>query len=186
MGLKKDLVSAKVMSLKAMGAKEEAIDISPGSAIDVEATLMTAAISKLLLRADFRVTRLNAPMIVEDLKVAEQPVNIKLRTLLGDKAPILDSMKKLASAVPGGSDLVEALEGAIEKAVIPLLQSGAYLPMLNLNKDAKGEEEVIDASGYVYVGEDPESQDAFDVTDEDGQREFTKVKLLKRDILKLL
>ena len=34
--------------------------------------------------------------------------------------------------------------------------------------------------------EDPDSQDAFDVEDEDGQRQFTTVKLFRDDIGELL
>ena len=36
------------------------------------------------------------------------------------------------------------------------------------------------------IGEDPEEQSQFDVTDEDGQKEFTTVKLFRDDIEDLL
>ena len=35
---------------------------------------------------------------------------------------------------------------------------------------------------YVYIGDDPETQDSFDVEDENGQREFTTVKLIREDV----
>ena len=42
------------------------------------------------------------------------------------------------------------------------------------------------SNGYVFVGEDPESQNSFDVSDSDGQRSFTQVKLFRQDIEELL
>ena len=63
-----------------------------------------------------------------------------------------------------------------------LLEGGATLPGLDLAKDAGA----LESTGYVYIGEDPEAQDSFDVEDEDGQREFTTVKLFREDIEELL
>ena len=42
------------------------------------------------------------------------------------------------------------------------------------------------SDGYVYIGEDPDSQESFDVEDAAGQREFTEVKLFREDIEDLL
>jgi len=36
------------------------------------------------------------------------------------------------------------------------------------------------------VGDDPESQSVFDVDDEDGQRQFTTVKLIREDVEDLI
>ena len=44
----------------------------------------------------------------------------------------------------------------------------------------------LQSDGYVFIGEDPESQDAFDVDDRDGQRDYTEVKLFRDDIEDLL
>ena len=74
------------------------------------------------------------------------------------------------------------MEGEIEKAITPLLEGGATLPGLDLGKDNGG----LEATGYVYIGEDPVSQDGFDVEDIDGQKEFTTVKLIREDIEDLL
>ena len=42
------------------------------------------------------------------------------------------------------------------------------------------------SDGYVYIGEDPDSQESFDVSDVSGQRDFTEVKLLREDIEDIL
>ena len=44
----------------------------------------------------------------------------------------------------------------------------------------------LESTGYVYIGEEPESQQGFDVEDEDGQREYTTVKLFREDIEEVL
>ena len=178
MGLKDDLIEAKAQSALAAGANEEDIDTSEGSPIEVEAELTKEAIVSFLTQAEFRITQLNAPVIVEDLKSPDLPVDIVFETLLGDKAPILDTIKK----IPGAAPLVEPLEAALKKAIQPLLEAGANLPGLDLGKDVGG----LESTGYVFIGEDPDSQDAFDVEDEDGQREFTTVKLIRDDIEDIL
>ena len=70
----------------------------------------------------------------------------------------------------------------IQKAVKPLLQKGATLPGLNLGKDSGG----LDSTGYVFIGDDPDSESGFDVDDKEGQSTFTKVKLLRQNIEDLL
>ena len=49
---------------------------------------------------------------------------------------------------------------------------------MDIGKDAGG----LNSTGYVYIGDDPDSQGSFDVDDSDGQIEFTKVKLIKDNI----
>ena len=64
----------------------------------------------------------------------------------------------------------------------PLLEGGAKLAGLNLNKDSGG----LRSTGYVYIGEDPASQGGFNVEDEEGQSQFTTVRLLDDEARKLL
>ena len=82
----------------------------------------------------------------------------------------------------GLSKVIDSLEGEIEKAITPLLEGGADMIGLDINKNAGG----LQSTGYVYIGEDPDSQGSFDVEDEDGQRQFTTVKLLKEDARKII
>jgi hypothetical protein len=62
------------------------------------------------------------------------------------------------------------------------LESGANLPGLDLGKDVGG----LESTGYAFIGGDPDSQDSFDVEDEDGQRQFTTVKLIREDVEDIL
>ena len=175
MGLKQDLIDAKLSMIQASGGNVDDVDTSSGSPIDVECELTKEAIVTFLTDSNFTITQLKAPVIVEKMKTPDQLVNIKLETLLGDKAPILKAIRQLGKIIPGVGklvdELVDELETTIEKAVTPLLKGGAKLTGLNLGKGGGG----LESTGYVFIGEDPDSQDAFDVEDEDGQREFTTV-----------
>ena len=186
MGLKDDLIEAKAQAALASGANPDDIDTSVGSATAVEAELMKEAIISFLTEADFTVTQLKAPVTVESLKTPDQLVNIRLETLLGDKGPILKTIRKLGALIPGASEiidgLVDELETAIEKAVTPLLEGGASVVGLDLDKNAGG----LEAGGYVHIGEDPDSKNSFNVEDEGGQRNFTTVKLIREDVEDLL
>ena len=141
---------------------------------------MTKAISNLLTNAKFTITKFNAPIKLENLKTPDQPVNVGLETLMGEYGPLLTKLNELANIVPGGSDLIGALETEIENAVRPLLEGGSTLPGPDINKDDGG----LEANGFVFIGEDPETQNSFDVSDEDGQREFTTVILNEDDARK--
>ena len=178
MGLKDEIMDAKKAGLEAAGADPEALNTDPGSPIEIETTLLVEAIVNFLTQCEFTITKLNASVILEDIITPDQPVNMETQTLLGDKAPILATIKK----IPGGAALVAPLEAALKTAIKPLLEGGATLPGLQLAKDDGG----LESTGYVYIGEDPDSQGAFDLEDEDGQREFTTVKLFREDIEELL
>mgnify|MGYP003132851959 FL=1 len=178
MGLKQDIIDAKVEGLKASGADEEKIDTSNGSHIEVESELIKEAIVNFLTSCEFRITRLNANVVVENFNIPDQPVDLQPNTLLGDKAPIIDTIKK----IPGIGTIAEPLEQALKTATQPLLKGGSTLPSLQVDKDAGG----LNSTGYVFIGSDPDSQDSFDVEDEDGQRQFTTVKLIREDIEELL
>tara|TARA_R100000005_G_C4868659_1_gene126286 strand:+ start:66 stop:611 length:546 start_codon:yes stop_codon:yes gene_type:complete len=181
MGLKQDLIDAKVKALKESTPLAPEPDTRPGSYIERDAEHTKEAIIKFLTDAEFRITQLNAPVIVEKMKTPEQPVNIELETLLGEYQPVLKMLKQLGNPL-GLGPAIDELEGEIEKAVTPLLEGGAKLAGLDLGKDDGG----LESTGYVFIGEDPDSQDDFDVEDEDGQREFTTVKLIREDIEDLL
>ena len=102
---------------------------------------------------------------------------MKSQTLLGEYGPVLDTLKQFAAMVPGASTLIDALESKIESAVQPVLEGGATAPGPDLDKRVGG----LQSTGYVYIGEDPETQDSFNVDDEDGQRKFTTVVLNEED-----
>ena len=147
----------------------------------LEAHYSARAIINAMRDANFTITQLKAPVIVEELRTPSQPVNVKLDTLLGEYQPVLKLLKKIGSPL-GLSKVIDSLEGEIEKAITPLLEGGADMIGLDINKNAGG----LQSTGYVYIGEDPDSQGSFDVEDEDGQRQFTTVKLLKEDARKII
>ena len=180
MGLKQDLIDAKVKAAQDTGIPEP-LDTSNGSFIEREAEYTKEAITNFLTQAEFRITKLNAPVVVEKLKTPDLAVNVELETLLGEYQPILKTLKKIGDPLGLGAT-IDALEGEIEKAITPLLEGGAKLAGIDLGKEAGG----LESTGYVFIGEDPDSQDSFDVDDEDGQKEFTTVKLIRDDIEDLL
>jgi len=189
MGLKQDLIDAKVKAVQEQANKGKLeseqvsveVDTSVGSQIEREAHYTSRAIIKALRDANFTVTQLKAPVVVEELKLPEQPVNIELETLLGEYQPVLKMLKKLGSPL-GLGKTIDKLESQIEAAVTPLLEGGAKLAGLDLNKDDGG----LQSTGYVFIGEDPDSQGGFNVEDKDGQRQFTTIKLLDDDARKIL
>ena len=132
MGLKDDLINAKVKAAEDTGVPEP-LDTSNGSFIEREAEYTKEAIVKFLTEAEFRITKLNAPVVVDKLKTPDQPVNIELETMLGEYGPILKTLKQIGSPL-GLGELIDSLEGEIEKAVTPLLEGGAKLTGLDLGK----------------------------------------------------
>ncbi len=180
MGLKQDLIDAKVKAAKESGVKTP-LDTSNGSFIEREAEYVKDAIVNFLTEANFTITELNAPVIIEDLKTPDQPINIELETLLGEYQPVLKLLKQMGSPL-GLGPAIDSLESEIEKAIIPLLEGGGVLPALNIKKDDGG----LQSTGYVFIGNEPDSREDFDVETEDGQREFTNVKLIREDIEDLL
>ena len=183
MGLKTDLLDAVLFASADVGM-EEPPDISDGSYPERLAHYQTEAIVNFLTSVEFRITKLNAPVVVEELKTGDLPVNIELETLLGEYQPILKTLKKLGDPLGLGA-AIDSLEGEIEKAIAPLLEGGAKLPF-NLGKSGGGGGGGLQSKGYVMIGEDPDSQDNFNVDDEDGQREYTTVKLLPDDASELV
>ncbi len=180
MGLKQDLIDAKVKAAKESGITEP-LDVSDGSFLEREAEHQKEAIVKFLTEAEFRVTKLNAPVVVENLKTPDQPVNVELETLLGEYGPMLKTLKQIGSPL-GLSGVIDELEGEIEKAITPFLEGGATLVGLDLGKDDGG----LESTGYVFIGNEPDSIDDFNVDGESGQREYTTVKLIRDDIEDLL
>ncbi len=167
MALKTELIEAKAQSALAAGANPNDIDTSAGSAIEVEADLTKDAIVNFLTQCEFRVTQLAAPVVLEDFNIPPQQ---------GD---ILPSVTSTDIPYPAG----------VPAAAVPVPLTGGRSGVLTKNIDvnkAGGTTGVLDSTGYVYIGGDPDSQDGFDVNTLDGIRDFTKVELLREDIEDLL
>ena len=179
MGLKQSIIEAKEQAYADVGAPPP--DTSDGSFVEREAQYIAEAIVETLSEADLTITKLKAPVVIERFKTPDQPVSIELETLLGEYGPVLELLHKIGDPL-GLNKLIDELETKIERAVTPLLERGAKLTGLDLGKDDGG----LEAHGYVFIGEDPDTQESFDVEDEDGQREFTTVKLLPEDADELM
>jgi hypothetical protein len=95
---------------------------------------------------------------------------------LGEYQPVLKLLRQIGDPL-GLGGAIDNLESEIQTAVTPLLEGGAKLAGLDIGKTNGA----LEAGGYVFIGEDPDSQDSFDVEDEDGQRNFTTVKLMPED-----
>ena len=174
MGLKQDLIDAKVESAKAGGELfvEDQLDTSVGSQIETEAELMKEAIVNFLTKCEFRITQLNAPVVLEDLRLPPQQ---------GDVLPSVSVSSGLQTFVP----MSPALGGIPVQSMIAGGTNGVLTKNIDVNKSG-GDTGILESTGYVYIGGDPNSQDEFDVNTLDGIRDFTRVELFREDIEDLL
>ena len=76
--------------------------------------------------------------------------------------------------------------GSAGSTTAPGTLLGGTVGVITQKKDIGKSAGGLQSTGYVYIGEDPASQDDFDVEDESGQREFTTVKLFRDDIEEFL
>ena len=169
MGLKDDLIKAKVEAAKALGVEEQDIPQGLGSQIEVESELIKEAIVNFLTKCQFRITQLSAPVVLEDLKIPPQ---------LADVQP---SVQSLDIPWPGG------VAGAPTPSALnpSSLRNGVQTQEVDLDK-AGGTTGLLESTGYAYIGGDPDSQGGFDVSDLDGIRDFTSVELFREDIEDIL
>ena len=190
MGLKADLLDAILQASFDVGI-EEPPDLSDGTFPERLAHYQTEAIANFLTQCEFRITQLNAPIVLENFTIPEQQVDVKSNTLNQDKQPTFTTIRQLGSLIPGAGPAVNLLVDGVElqtrTTVENIRRQGALLPSIDISKDGRrGIEGGLRSDGYVYIGEDPDSQESFDVEDAAGQREFTEVKLFREDIEDLL
>ena len=110
-----------------------------------------------------------------------------------DKQPVFKTIRQLGSLIPapGAANSINLLMDQVEITTDNIINrrriNGATLRGLDMSKDGrKGLMGGLQSDGYVFIGEDPESQESFDVEDRDGQRDYTEVKLFRDDIEDLL
>ena len=168
MGLKQDLIDAKIEGLKLSGANEEAIDKAQKS-LDAQVQLEVDAIVNFLTKCQFRVTNLAANVVLENFKIPPHMADIQ---------PTVTSTDIPFPAGVAGAPVQVPLNGA---------RNGVLTKEVDVDKLPGPENTgLLQSTGYTYIGGDPFSQDNFDVEDENGVREFTEVKLFKEDIEDLL
>ena len=164
MGLKQDLIDAKKEGLKLSGAKEEAIE-QAGEALEVQAQLEVDAIVNFLTKAKFRVTQLNANVVLEDFKIPPQQADILTQVKTAQGQPVTVAGSVGSTTGPG------MLQGGT---------GGVRTKQMNIGKSSGG----LQSTGYVFIGPDPNSQENFDVNDRSGQMDYTTVELFKEDLEK--
>ena len=76
-GLKWDLLQAKVRAAEQADPPQPPPDISEGSYAEREAHYTARAIVNALREANFTITQLKAPVVVEELITPSLPVNVK-------------------------------------------------------------------------------------------------------------
>ena len=162
MGLKQDLIDAKIEGLKLSGATEEAIEQAQDT-LDTQVQLEVDAIVNFLTKCQFRVTNLTANVVLEDFKIPPQQ---------GDVLSSVQSVGVGNVGAPVNSNVINGTNGVLTKNIDVGISGGKT--------------GVLQSTGYTYIGGDPFSQDNFDVEDENGQRIFTEVKLFRDDIEDLL
>ena len=175
MGLKTDLIDAKKEGLRGSGANEEAI-LQAQEVLEVQTQLEVEAIVTFLENAKFRITNLAANVILEDFKIPPQPADIEKDVKVASGIPT-------QGQAPGRTTSTGNLEGKRNGVRTKKIDISKSIDRKPPNVSTTGG---LESTGYVYIGEDPEEQSQFDVTDEDGQKEFTTVKLLRDDIEEFL
>ena len=126
MGLKDDLINAKVKAAKDIGV-EEPLDTSPGSFIEREAEYTKEAIVNFLTDAKFTITKLNAPIVLENLKTPDQIVDIKREAMKDDKQPMFKTIRQLGSLIPapGAANSINLLMDQVEISTDNIINSSS-------------------------------------------------------------
>jgi len=163
MGLKQDLINAKIEGLKLSGANEEAIEQAEET-LEAQIQLEVDAIVNFLTRCNFRVTQLKANVVLEDFKIPPRTADI---------LPQVTSRDIPYPAGTPGPPVQFPLQGG---------KNGIQIKNIDIGKRSGG----LQSTGYVFIGGDPDSQEQFDVSNKDGQQDHTTVKLFKDDIEDLL
>tara|TARA_A100001391_G_scaffold118312_2_gene80241 strand:- start:607 stop:1206 length:600 start_codon:yes stop_codon:yes gene_type:complete len=182
-GLKENLINGKLAALKESGVDIKTVNTSRNSFLERDAEYTKEALINFLTHPEcnFTITEIKAPVVVEKFKIPDIPLTIFIDTLLGQFQPVLKALRKLANPLGLGS-VIDELEGELEKAIRTVLQNPGFVPSINQSKDGDEQDGGLESTGYVYIGDDPNSQDDFNVEDEVGQRDFTSVRLIRDDI----
>ena len=157
MGLKTDLIDAKIEGLKLSGATDEAI-LKAQDALDAQCELEKEAIVTFLENAKFRITNLAANVVLEDFKIPPQPADIQ---------------NTVTYVSPAGTPTPLTLPKSPTPSVLT--------KDINIGITNGG----LQSSGYAYIGRDPNSKQTFGGDDgfmEEGDiKTFTEVRFFRDD-----
>ena len=117
MGLKADIIKAKLEAMKVQGINILLVDTSDGSPIEVEARYTRDAIVNFLTHDDlhFTISSMRASLDIEEFQIAEDfDADVKQKKVIGDKLGNLYWMKLVA-------DLFMAMIEGITEIEIPVV-----------------------------------------------------------------
>ena len=157
MGLKQDLIDAKIEGLRGSGATDEAI-LQAQEVLEVQTQLEVDAIVTFLENAKFRITNLAANVVLEDFKIPPQQ---------GDVLNTVQSAGVGNTGLPVNSRVINGTSGVLTKDI-------------DVGKIA-GNTGILQSTGYAFIGADPDSQEGFNVSNEDGQKNHTTVEFFRDD-----
>ena len=157
MGLKQDLIDAKIEGLRGSGATDEAI-LQAQEVLEVQTQLEVDAIVTFLENAKFRITNLAANVVLEDFKIPPQQ---------GDVLNTVQSAGVGNTGLPVNSRVINGTSGVLTKDI-------------DVGKIA-GNTGILQSTGYAFIGGDPDSQEGFNVSNEDGQKNHTEVRFFRDD-----
>ena len=181
MGLKSDLLDAitsAYVDANPQGDSSDLPDISDGSYAERLAHYQTEAIANFLTSCEFKITKLNAKVVLENFSIPSHEADIQSSVKVGSGIP---TQGQAPGRTTQTGDLINTTNSA-DVLVKPIKISKDGTRNTKTGTNTGG----LNSDGYVYIGRDPESQVFFDVEDEDGQRDFTTVKLFREDIEGLL
>jgi hypothetical protein len=108
---------------------------------------LAKAVEEFVSEQEFRVVKLESELDVEHIKTSgDIDVDVKPDTLFGPYAPLLSSLKKLASLVPGAGSIIQKVESVIRGATKKVSAGGSTLPKIDWKKSF-GQGGALDVKG---------------------------------------
>ena len=114
MGLKQDLINAKIEGLKLSGASEEAISQAQDT-LDTQCELEVEAIVNFLTSCEFRITKLNANIVLEDFQIPPQQADVLPQVVVAPGIPTVGS--PTAQSTTAAGPLQGGNNGVLTKAI---------------------------------------------------------------------
>ena len=152
-GLKENLINGKLAALKESGVDIKTVNSSRNSFLERDAEYTKEALINFLTHPECNFT------------------------ITEIKAPVVVEKFKIPD-IPL-TIFIDTLLGQFQPVLKALRKLANPLGLGSVIDELEGE---LETTGYVYIGDDPNSQDDFNVEDEVGQRDFTSVKLIRDDI----
>jgi hypothetical protein len=97
------------------------------------------AVEEFLMEQELRVVKLTSKIDVNKISLTkDQPVDVAPDTLMGPYAPLISSLKQLASLIPGAGSIIDKVQGLIKTAARKVSAGGATTPAWDVKKEGDG------------------------------------------------